>query len=601
MCGITGYTSWAISPKNEPEVIRAMTNALLPRGPDADDVLIGEEIALGHTRLAVLDAAGGAQPMTAVGRAGGLVAVVYSGEVYNHRQLRRQLQQLGHRFTSRSDTEVVLRAWIEWGPAAPERLVGMFAFAVWDEAVRSLFLVRDHLGIKPLLYARTGDGGTVFGSEAKAVLQHPRVEAALDRTGIAELFALAPNTSPGHAVFAGLQDVRPGTIVTVTGRHAKVRQYWRWTPHEHPDDVTTTVDTLRGLLEEAVAAQSGADRPVGALLSGGLDSSSIAALLDVDGLPTWAVDYDGGGNYASSALHVDRDTPYAELVAEHIGSRHTTHYVTVTDLIAGHAATVQAMDLPGYGPINVPLRLLLEHLGPHTPVVLSGEGADELAGGYAWHQLSGAEPDTFPWTRSYRPMDYLLRKDVTEAVQPGAYRRQRYQEALDEVPHLRGERGPARRLREIYHLTDEYYLQFLLRRKDRLAMSVGVEARVPFLHLPLVEYARSIPIEWRRQAGMEKGLLRRAVEGLLPEKVAWRRKSGFPVAASIEFQRYLWGAARDLLAESSSPVWTLLDRDTVAWVVKRAESDRSDWTSSLHICFVIECGMWFSQHPVRLL
>ncbi|MEV6524974.1 asparagine synthase (glutamine-hydrolyzing) [Longispora sp. NPDC051575] len=602
MCGITGYTSWAISPTLEPQVIHEMTSTLLPRGPDAHDVLVGDEIALGHTRLAVLDLSGGAQPMTTTGRDGGLLALTFSGEIYNHHDLRRELQARGHRFRTRSDTEVVLRAWVEWGIEAPARFRGMFAVAVWDEAVRSLYLVRDHLGVKPLVYARTGDGGTVFGSEAKAVLAHPRVETAVDVDGLAELIALAPNTSPGHCVYRGLEEVAPGTMVVATGRTTRVVQYWSWAPRPHTDDLTTTVDTVRGLLEEAVDLQRTADRPVGALLSGGLDSSAITAMAAVDDLATWAVDYADGGDYASSALHLGSDTPYAKLVGEHVGSRHTTVYVTQDELIANHEATVTAMDVPGYGPINTPLMLLFRHLAPHTPVVLSGEAADELFGGYHWHNPGpDDDADTFPWVgTSYRPMDYLLRADVAEVVRPAEYRQRRYREALEEVRYLPGERGRDRDLRRRHALTDLYYLQFLLRRKDRMAMSVGVEARVPFTDVRLVEYAGSVPWAWRRQGGQEKGILRRAVKDLLPESVAWRRKSGFPVAQNAPYRAYLWRAARELVADTSSPVWTFLDPDTVTWLLDRTEDDLGDWTSTLHASFVVECGMWLRQRSVKL-
>ncbi|MEV6527684.1 asparagine synthase (glutamine-hydrolyzing) [Longispora sp. NPDC051575] len=600
MCGITGYTSWAVSPLREPQVIAAMTDTLLRRGPDDHAVIVGQDVAFGHARLSVIDIDGGRQPMTAIGRHGGLIMLVFSGEIYNFRDLREQLRQLGHHFHTSSDTEVVLRAWIEWGPKAPEKFVGMFAFGVWDDALRTLWLVRDQIGIKPLYYARTGDGGVVFGSELKAILQHPRVEAAVDAHGVAELFALAPNSSPGHAILAGIEELRPGHMAVAVGRGLSVRRYWRWTPREHPDDLAATIDTVRGLLAEAVDVQLRADREVGALLSGGLDSSAVAALAGVDGLRTYAVDYAEGGEYGSSGLHRSSDTPYAEAMARHLGSRHVTHLVSVADLAAAGERTLRAMDVPSYPAINAPLVLLCERISQDVRVVLSGEGADESFGGYHWHQPDDAEPDTFPWARSYKSMDYLLRPDVARIVQPAAYRQARYQDALAEVPHLPGERGQARRMRELHHLTDEYYLQFLLRRVDRMSMSTGVEVRVPFLHLPLVEYARSIPWQWRRQGGLEKGLLRRAVEDVLPERIAWRPKSGFPVAQSLASQTQLWATARALLADTGAPVWQIVDPAAVDWLLQHAEGRLEDWSASLHLGHVLEWASFADQHKVRL-
>ncbi|NWJ74073.1 asparagine synthase (glutamine-hydrolyzing) [Pseudonocardia sp. ICBG1122] len=274
MCGITGFVDWE-KPISRP-AIDSMTGTLSPRGPDASGVWTGPHVALGHTRLIVLDPVGGAQPMHVDDPAGSLV-LTYSGEVYNHAALRRELSSRGHVFSTRSDTEVVLRAWLEWGPDCVDRLAGMYAFAVWDRRSEQLWLVRDRLGIKPLFYASTPTG-LVFGSEPKALLAHPDVDAVVDEHGVAELFGLAPMTAPGSAVLRGIVDQRPASVVRVDRAGIHTRTYWELPVRDHSDDLPTTVATVRAHLERIVTEQLVADVPVSALLSGGVDSSAIAAL-----------------------------------------------------------------------------------------------------------------------------------------------------------------------------------------------------------------------------------------------------------------------------------------------------------------------------------
>jgi asparagine synthase (glutamine-hydrolysing) len=274
MCGITGWVSFRRDLRAEQATVDTMTETMSCRGPDDRGTWFAEHAALGHRRLAIIDLPGGRQPMSA-DTPGGAVAIVYSGEAYNFTELRAELIRRGHRFTTDSDTEVVLHAYLEWGDALAERLNGMYAFAIWDSREDKLVMVRDRMGIKPFYYYETSDG-VLFGSEPKAILANPAAEHTVTLDGIRELFAFVK--TPGHAVWEGMREVEPGTVITVGSSGLRTTRYWALQTRPHPDDQATSVAHVRELLEDIVRRQLVADVPRCTLLSGGLDSSAMTAI-----------------------------------------------------------------------------------------------------------------------------------------------------------------------------------------------------------------------------------------------------------------------------------------------------------------------------------
>ena len=602
MCGVTGLVAWNQALGRSEELVRAMTDAVRHRGPDADGIWIGPHAALGHARLEILDIEGGAQPMFARTPTGGLVTLSYCGEVYNHQELRSVLSGLGHRFTGRSDTEVVLRAYLQWGEAFVTRLRGMFAFALWDCDAQTLLLVRDRLGVKPLYYAFAG-GDLVFGSEIKALLAHPCVRAEVDADGLGELFGLPPMTT---RVLRGVEEIPPATMVRYDRSGLTRRRYWELESRPHLDSRATTVRRVRDHLDRAVREQIVADVPIGALNSGGLDSSATAALaagaVGAE-LMTFDILHTGGAATASSSFHRSDDHPWALLVAEHVKSSHRTVEVSTSDLLAAAPATLAALDLPSLTPINASLWHLFHHIAPHRRVLLSGEGSDEIFSGYRWHDLDTglARPGRFPWDSTYQPLTALLTRETVRDVRPQRYAHQRYRAAVEQMPPVSGESARERQRREVKWLTLTFYLQFLLRRTDRLSMASGVEVRVPYLDHELVQYAWNIPAPMLRSRGMEKGTLREAVEDLLPDLVAWRPKSGYPASITLGYQAALWRQARDLLATPAAPVWRLVSRPRLAAMLALREGDLSDWTPLQHVAYILEIDAWLRERHVTLV
>ncbi|MDX3853953.1 asparagine synthase (glutamine-hydrolyzing) [Streptomyces sp. AK02-01A] len=570
MCGVTGWIDWETDLRAEEATLRTMTETLACRGPDDSGVWLSRHAALGHRRLAVIAPDGGAQPMGETGAAGPGAVLSYNGELYNYRELRQELRSLGHDFRTRSDTEVLLRAHLQWGADAPRHLNGIFAYALWDVRRQELLLVRDHLGVKPL-YWHAHRSGVLFGSEPKAVLANPLFRAELDAEGIAELFALPAAPTAGHGIFRGLHEVLPGQVVTVGRAATRTTRYWRPTSHLHSDDPATTRETVRALLADTVERQLLSDVPLCTLLSGGVDSSAVTALAAAarersghSKVTSFSVDFPGSADRAPDAWRTSADAPFVQAAAEHIGTLHTSVLIPDDDLLDARDAVLRARDRPGWGEMDASLHLLFREVRKHSTVALSGEAADEIFGGYPYfHDPAALAADTFPWLHGRTTPAALLRPEVAARVRPEEYTAEQYRRSLADVPRLDGEEGADRRIREVFHLALTRWLPPLLERVDRVSMSVGLEVRVPFCDHRLVEYAANVPWAVKTPGGRSKGLLRDAVRDLLPPQVTDRPKSGYPSTPAVRYTEVLTARARDLLADSQAPVFDLVDRDAV--------------------------------------
>lgn len=379
MCGIAGWIDWEVDLTQQRPLVEAMREALACRGPDEAGTWLSPRAALAHRRLVVVDPASGRQPMIRQ-RGGRTCVITYNGELYNTPALRRELQARGHSFQGYGDTEALLLAFVEWGPACVERLNGIFAFAIWSEADQSLFLARDRLGVKPLFYTQRGSA-FLFASELKALLAHPAVEPVVDAEGLAEIFILGPARTPGHGVFKGVLELKPGHWLLHSRRGTRIHRYWALKSRPHTDDLPTTVDRVRRLLRDTVERQLVADVPVCTLLSGGVDSSAITALavqaFRREGrgpIRTFSVDYAHNDLYfRPGEFQPDADAPWVKRVSTLFGTRHRTVTIGTSDLVDALTAAVRARDLPGMADVDASLYLLSREIKKETTVALSGE------------------------------------------------------------------------------------------------------------------------------------------------------------------------------------------------------------------------------------
>lgn len=610
MCGITGWVSFHRDLTQHQQVLEDMTQTQILRGPDAGGVWVSRHAGLGHRRLSIIDLEGGKQPM-AVTAGEESVVLTYSGEAYNFAALRTELIALGHRFRTRSDTEVVLCGYLEWGLGVADRLNGMFAFAIWDSRAEKLILIRDRIGVKPLYFYETEDG-VLFGSEPKAILANPIADRAVDLAGLRELLSFTQ--TPGTSVWCGMREVMPGGIVTVDRNGLREKRYWTLDALPHTDDRQTTVDKVRALLEDTVRGQLVADVPRCVLLSGGLDSSAIAALSarqlreQGEDLRSFAVDFVGQtDNFTPDDTYGTPDAPYAAEVARHVGSRHQTillDHAAMADNVIRRKVIV-ARDSPlSLGDKDTSLYLLFDAIRRHSTVALSGESADELFGGYSWmHQREVQTADTFPWmavflTGAKAQVSDRLNADISARLDLPTYIRDSYVSAVAGFQHVDGASDHEKRMRVIMYLHLTRFVRMLLERKDRISMAVGLEVRVPFCDHRLVEYVYNTPWALKTFDGREKSLLRAAMADLLPASVLQRVKSPYPSTQSPAYSRALMEQAKELV-HSDDPVLDLIDRN---WLVNisRQNSDEIDIASRNGIERALDLSAWLDIYKPEL-
>ncbi|MEU1815346.1 asparagine synthase (glutamine-hydrolyzing) [Streptomyces roseifaciens] len=556
VCGISGWVEYSGLGPDARATAEKMNDEHIHRGPDGAGIWISRYAVMAHRRLSVIDVENGAQPMVLPGSTASDVRLVltYNGELYNYQELRRELASRGHAFRTSSDTEVILAAWAEWGVRAVERFNGIFAFAVWDEREETLWLVRDHLGVKPLHYHHEGNR-LIFGSEAKAILAHPGVATVIDEDGLRQL-VLPLLKFPGANPYRGVSEVLPGQVLEFSRRGVRTTRYWDLRslivrPAE-ASDVDDAAEELRSLLDDTVARQTISDVPLCTFLSGGLDSSAITAI--ANGLPgrrgvrSFSVDFTDAAGSVDSRSALDRR--YALEAAEFIGSRHS-NIVLDSSLLADGAvrdATVRARDLPnGFGDLEMSLLLLCGEVRKHATVALSGEAADEILGGYQWFQEPAAVgAETFPWMADSPAHGYLhqrvlstLEPQLVKQLRLDEYLSDEYATALGGLAFDTALSGAERRHREIIYLAVTYFLTMLLDRSDRLSMAAGLEMRVPFCDHRIVELVVTLSQRIHNAGGREKGVLRAAVGDLLPESVLTRKKSPYPTSPDPDYSRKL--------------------------------------------------------------
>ena len=613
MCGITGWTNWRADLTTQQGVLNSMVETLATRGPDASGTYVTRHAALGHRRLSVVDLEGGKQPMT---RHKGTFAytVTYNGELYNIPELKADLESRGYRFTTHSDTEVLLVAYIEYGLTCVERFNGIFAFGIWDEYRDQLFLARDRLGIKPLFYAERGSS-FLFGSEIKALLAHPDVEAAVDCEGLAEIFMIGPARTPGHGVFKGISELKPGCCMTVRRSGKQISTYWSLESKPHYDNFPVTVATVRDLLQDATRRQLVADVPVCTLLSGGLDSSALTAFAarsskgSSNPVDTYSVEYtDNNLFFTPDAFQPNADAPWVKKVSSYFGTRHHEVVLDNGELAEALPIAALARDLPGMADVDTSLYLFCREIKKGATVALSGECADEIFGGYPWFRHEELiQANTFPWSRSIKQRSEWVAPWVKDKINLEDYAAQRYAEATAEVPRLPGEDETADRMRTIFYLSLTRFMPTLLDRKDRMSMAFGLEVRVPFCDHRIVEYVWNVPWEMKNYQHREKGLLRHALAGILPEDVLWRKKSPYPKTHNPAYLHTVRERLINIFNDKTSPLHNVVNVAKIREIAQLPETPPGEpWFGQLMkkpqlFAYLIQMDTWLRDYKVKIV
>lgn len=613
MCGIVGIVSYKKDISNDFYIIRNMTNTITKRGPDEDGLFFAKNVNFGHKRLNVIDIANGKQPMS-VSFEENIFTIIFNGKIYNAEELRYELIENGFKFKSYSEPEVLLKSYIHWGKDVCKKINGVFAFAIWDNLKQELFLARDHFGIKPLYYTFS-DENFIFASEIKAILEHPTVEAKIDRTGINELFGIGPNHTPGISPFKNIYELEPACSITYNRDGIRKECYWKLETKEHKDNLEQTCENIRFLIKDSIEKQLVSDVPIGTLLSGGLDSSIITKYASDfykekygEKLKTFSVDYiDQEKNFRKNDFQPNTDDYYIDLMVKSLDTNHKKIILDTPELFNYLEAAMIARDFPGMADVDSSYLLFFKEIKKDIKVALSGECSDEFFGGYPWYFMSDVlESKTFPWSLAIKERQKLLNPDISKEINLKEYIDLRYFESLKNIELLENDSTKNKISRKLIYLTSNWFMQTLLDRTDRMCMYNGFEVRVPFCDYRIAQYVWNIPWEMKAYEGREKGLLRYAMKGILPDEIINRKKSPYPKTHNPSYTRIVKEKLSKIMEDKTAPINDLLNREYILEIIEtEGKAFSRPWFGQLMtgpqlMAYLIQVNMWLERYNPKI-
>jgi len=606
MCGIAGMLSKDIDLRERRTLIKNISDSLKMRGPDGYGDFTKPYVSLIHRRLAVIDPERGAQPMTF-----GKYTIVYNGEIYNTEEIRNELTAAGYSFDTHCDTEIILKAYHLWKEESCKKLNGIFAYAVWDDEVKELFLCRDRIGVKPLYFTQK-DGIFAFASRIKSLLLIPEVSSDVDENGLNEIFMLGPAKTIGTAVFKDIKELPPATYLKFSGGKYEIKEYWQLKAAEHTENESETIEHTHFLVTDAIRRQLISDVPLCTFLSGGLDSSIISRVASDDyrrkgkTLDTYSVDYTDNDKYFKKSLfQPNKDSDYIDRISGYLSTDHKNIILDNKDVAHALIESTYARNLPGFTDVDSSLLLFCREVKKEQTVALSGECADEIFGGYPWyHNKDILFEETFPWSRSTNVRQSILKDGL---LKNGAeYAHARYLETVAKTSYLDTDNKTERRMREMFRLNLDWFMQTLLVRKDVMSMESSLEVRVPFCDYRIVEYAYNMPWSIKSLDGREKGVLRKAFENELPYEITWRKKSPYPKTHNPIYFNEVCKMVKEVLKDKTSPLHDMLNRNKIKELTEDPDALSEPWYGQLMrgpqvLAYIVQIYYWIKDNNVNFV
>lgn len=604
MCGIAGILSSSIDLRDKKPLVESISSTLKMRGPDARGEYLTADAALIHRRLSVIDVENGSQPMRF-----GKYVIVYNGEIYNTDEVKHELESYGYSFDTHCDTEVVLKAYDKWQEESVKKLNGIFAYAVYDESEKSLFLARDRIGVKPCFYAKTKNI-FAFASRINSLLCIDEIKPIVDENGLNEIFMLGPAKSIGTGIFRDIDELPPAHYLSYKNGRINTVCYWKLNAEKNNESISEACEHTYYLVKDSIERQLVSDVPLATFLSGGLDSSIISKVAAdkyrqyEKTLSTYSVDYTDNDIYFKKSLfQPNKDSDYIGIMADYIGSDHHNVVLDNNDVAFALAEASIARSVPAFADVDSSLLLFCREVKKDFTVCLSGECADEIFGGYPWyHRKEILFEDCFPWSRSVDVRQSILKKGFLE--NGSEYAREAYKNTLRDVSVLDGDTPLERRMREMFILNLNWFMQTLLTRKDTMSMESSLEVRVPFCDYRLVEYAYNMPWEIKALNGREKGILRKAFENDLPYEITWRKKSPYPKTHNPVYFKYVCELVENALNDKSCPLGEMLDVNAIYELMKNPDSMTEPWYGQLMktpqvLAYIYQIYVWIKNNNVE--
>lgn len=615
MCGFAGFFNpfmdFRMNQTENEKILNDMCAALYHRGPDENGSLLAKNYGLAHTRLAIIDLENGSQPMCTVCD-DNRYCIVYNGELYNTAELRKDLEQKGRKFQTTSDTEVILMGYIEYGIDILNKMNGIFAFCIVDEKKGECFIARDQVGVKPLYYS-VYDDILVFASEPKGIFAFPYIQPDIDTEGLNEVLSLGPAKTYGKGVFKNVHEVRPGYFLRYGYDGIREYGYWSITAYEHEENYEKTVEHTRFLVTDAIKRQMVSDVPIATFLSGGVDSSIVSAVCAAElkkqgkKLGTFSFDFvDNNKYFVANAFQPSQDRPFVDIMVDYIRSEHRYLECNNDDLFENLFRSVDVRDMPTMADVDSSMLYFCGKVKNFYKVVLTGECADEIFGGYPWfHKEECFKAKTFPWSMDITARQAVLKDEIIAELHMEEYIREAYENTIQETPKLPGEDAHEARRREISYLNMKWFMQTLLDRMDRTSMYSGLEARVPFADIRIINYMYNVPWSMKCRNHVEKSLLREAAEGLLPNEVLYRKKSPYPKTYDPAYEKKLADALTEVIEDTSSPVLQLVDKKKVYDFIHQKKDYGRPWYGQLMagpqmLAYLLQINYWMKKYRLSI-
>lgn len=604
MCGFVGWINNSKNITDKQDILKQMNETLSYRGPDSTDYFFLKHVLLGHKRLAIRDLKNGLQPMHF-----GRYVIVYNGEIYNTDEIKEKLIQKGYTFKTNCDTEVLLKAYVHYKEKVLDILDGIYSFAIYHK--KEVFIARDRLGVKPLFYTKKGNN-FIFASEIKAILKSGIIKPIINKKSLLELFALGPSKTPGNAVFKDIYELKPGHYLKYKKNKIIVRKYWDVKNETFTDTFDDCKNKIRNILENNIKRQMVSDIPVATLLSGGLDSSIITGVCakelnkNNEILTTYSIDYEDNNKYfKGNDYQVSEDQDYIDLMKNDFNTDHKKKVITQKQLAKYLKEAMIARDLPGMADIDSSLLWFSKEIKKEHTVILSGECADEIFGGYPWfYKEDLLNKKGFPWINNLQERSKLLNKKLRKKLNLEKYALKQYKKTIKEVPKVKDKLE--QKYKNLFYINMKWFMTTLLDRKDRMTMRASVEARVPYANHQLIEYLWNVPWEYKFYNNQEKGLLREAFRDLLPEEVLYRKKSPYPKTHHPEYAKIVSNLLKIRLKRKKSLLHKIFDIDEInKLIATNGSSYTTPWFGQLMtgpqlIAYLYQFDLWLEEYRIIL-
>ena len=611
MCGICGY----VENKNitEDKTIFDMAYSLTHRGPDATNIFVKNNVALGHTRLSIRDLNRGAQPFTRIIN-GTYYTIVYNGELYNLDEIKSDLLAKGYDFLTTSDTEVMLLAYVEYGKDILTRLNGIFAFVVYNQDSKEIFLARDKLGIKPLFYYNNDT--FIFASEIKAILKHKKVEAKVSKDELCEIFGLGPAHTPGKTFFKDIYEILPGHYAVYSNNNFYTKCYWDLKTTKVTDSIDESITKIKLLVEDSLKRQLISDVPVCSMLSGGLDSSVLSYLASkhIKDLHTFSIDFDGNDkNFKGSDYQPTKDSDYVKIMKDFLMTNHTELKFSTDEIYNSLKDSMIARDMPGMADVDSSMLVFCKKIHEQGfKVAISGECSDEIFGGYPWYYKEELiASDGFPWARSTNIRAKIINEKLVDDTYLKSYIRKSYNSVAKNIVYDSDDIFE-NTFRKTCYTTIKWFMNTLIERTDRMSMMSGLEVRVPFADYRIFEYVYNVCAKYKlgltsgNSKPCEKYLLRKAFEKELPLDIVYRKKSPFPKTYDPKYIEILENAIKDIINKSTSPILEIINVKYLYELLDtHGKNLTENWFGQLMtypetLAYLIQINMWLEEYNITI-